>query len=96
MLALFLKRYEATESKGSFPYEQVQGVSDLLCVGLHEKDDFFSSLTNETISDNGYEAVKYAWLSNQMHTLFDLLKSYSLLDVRPFMEALLGYLKLYQ
>ena len=31
-----------------------------------------------------------------MNTLFDLLKWYSLLDVRPFLEAVVLYLKLYK
>ena len=40
--------------------------------------------------------VKSAWKDNQMNTLFDLMQRYSLLDVHPFLEALLVYLDLYQ
>ena len=95
-LALFLKHYGTTEAKGSFPYEKVQCVEDLRHVGLLTKDDFYSSLKNKTILDSDYAAVKSAWEANQMVSLFDLLKCYSLLDVRSFLKAVLEYLKLYR
>ena len=40
--------------------------------------------------------VKRAWNANEMSMLFDLLKWYSLLDVLPFLEAVLVYLTQYK
>ena len=57
---------------------------------------FFLSLKNKSISDDEYDAIKMVWDEKQMHTLFDLLKWYSLLDVWPFLEAVLVYLDLYK
>ena len=71
-------------------------MDDLNRLGLPEKDDFFSLLKNKSISDEEYKAVKSVRHNNQMTTLFDLLKWYSLLDVCPFLEAVLVYLDLYQ
>ena len=82
-LVLFLEHYGTSESKGSFRYEKVKGVDDLFKPGLPSHDDFFSTLKGH-ISPEAYEIVKQAWIENEMQTLFDLLKWYSLLDVRPF------------
>ena len=57
-LALFLEHYGASESKGSFPYEKVKGVGDLFKPGLPSRDDFFSTLRDETISAEVYFVVK--------------------------------------
>ena len=50
----------------------------------------------KTISDEDYAAVKNTWEVNQMVTLYDLLKYYLLylLNVRPFLKAVLKYLEL--
>ena len=43
-----------------------------------------------------YDVVETPWHLNDMHALFDLLKWYCLLDVRPFLEAVLVYLTQYK
>ena len=53
-LALFLEHYGVTESKGSFPYEKVKVVTDLLKLGLPSRADFYSSLRGETILSEAY------------------------------------------
>ena len=83
-LALFLNHYGASEVKGSFPYETVEGVDDLHKPGLPSQADFYSTLRGSTISNEDYDVVKRTWNAHGMYTLFDLLKWYSLLDVRPF------------
>ena len=53
-------------------------------------------MRGETISPEAYEVVKQAWCSSEMCTLFNMLKWYSLLDVRPFLEAVRVYLIQYK
>ena len=57
---------------------------------------FYSTLKNKGITDDEYETVQTAWQEKQMSTLFDLLKWYSMLDVRPFLEAWLNDLEPYK
>ena len=40
-LALFLQHYEASEAKGSFPYEKVKCDADLYKSGLPTRDEFY-------------------------------------------------------
>ena len=63
--------------------------------GLQSQQDFYSNLRGCSISCEEYKVVENAWRDNQMCTLFDLLRWYSLLDVRPFLEAVLIYLTQY-
>ena len=95
-LALFLEDYGTTEMKGSFPYEMVKGVTDLFKPGLPSRMNFYPSLQGETISAEAYFVIEQARCSNEMSKLFDLLKCYLLLDVRPFLEAVLVYLGQYK
>ena len=74
----------------------VKSVDDLHKPGLPSQADFYSSLRGSSISADDYEVVRHAWTANGMQTLFDLLKWYSLLDVRPFLEAVLVYLNQYK
>ena len=67
----------------------MESVDDLNVVGCPAQSDFFSSLKNKSISNDEYDVIKKVWAEKQMNTLFDLLKWYSLLDVRPFLEAVL-------
>ena len=71
-------------------------VSDLYKPGLPSSAEFYSTLRGEIISIEAYDVVAQAWHLNGMHTLFDLLKWYSLLDVRPFLQAVLVYLEQYK
>ena len=89
-MAVFSEQYAVIEMKGSFPYEMVKGVSDLYKPGLPTHTDFYSLLRGETISVEAYDVVEQAWRSNEMRTLFDLLKWYLLL------EAVLVYLAQYE
>ena len=96
LLALFLEHYGMTKSKGRLPYEMVKFVSDLSKPGLPSCADFYSTLRGENILAEAYNVVEPVWRSNEMHTLFDLLRWYSLLDVQPFLEAVLVYLIQYK
>ena len=96
LLALFLEHYGTSESKGSFDYEKVKGVGNLSIPGIPSHNDFFSTLRGKTVSPETYKVVKHAWIVNEMQTLFDLLKWYSLLDVQPFLEAVFVYLSQYK
>ena len=60
--------------------ELVKSMGDLSKPGLPTHAEFYSSLRGETISVEAYDVVETAWHSNEMHTLFDLLQWYSLLD----------------
>ena len=75
----------------------VKSVDDLHKPGLPSQADFYSSLCGLTISADDYEMARHAWTVNGMQKLLDLLKWYSLLDVRPrFLEAVLVYLNQYK
>ena len=94
---MFLTHYGSSETKGSFPYELVKCLGDLDRTDLPSHREFYSNLRGRTISLEAYNVVETAWRENQMRTLFDLLKWYSLLDVRPFLESsVLNYLKPYK
>ena len=73
----------------------MESVADLNVVGCPAQSDFFS-LKKKSIFNDKYDVIKKVWAEKQMNTLFDLLKWYSLLDVRPFLEAVLIYLDLYK
>ena len=93
---MFLQHYGASETKGSFPYETVKGVADLKTLGCSKQSNFFSSLKKQHILTTEYAVVQKVWIEKKMETWYDLLECYSLLDVRPILQAKSNYLVPYK
>ena len=69
--------------KGVIPYEKIKSHEDLNCVPEGEcfkKSEFYSSLKNETISDEDYENVKKFWQLLRLTELTDLNDIYTFQD----------------
>ncbi len=86
--ANYLKAYQCSQDKGFFPYEWVDSLDKLQHPKLPEQKEFWTELTNKTISDEEYQICQQAWEKNEMKTFQDYLVWYNNLDVVPFLEAL--------
>ena len=92
----YLQAYGIEQRKGYFPYEWVDDLNKLNETTLPDKEAFYSSLKNRSITDEEYAIVDRAWRENQMKTVRDLLVWYNNLDVSPFLEALEKQSSIYQ
>ena len=85
--ASFFKAYQIAEEKGFFPYEWFDDISKLKQTYLPEKEAFFSSLQNESITEENYQHCQQVWQNLNMQTFEDFLIWYNNLDVKPFVKA---------
>ena len=83
----FLKAYQISEEKGFFPYEWFDDFEKLKQTYLPEKEAFYSSLKNASISDEDYHYCQQIWQRLNMQTFQDFLIWYNNLDVKPFVAA---------
>ena len=83
----FLKAYECEQTKGSFPFEWVDGLDKLEETSLPSHEAFYSSLKNQNITEQGYQYCQQVWEDKEMSTFKDFLVWYNNLDVVPFIEA---------
>ena len=86
--ANYLKAYKCSEEKGYFPYEWMDSLDKLKHPQLPEQKDFWTTLTNKTITDEEYQICQQAWEKEGMETFEDYLVWYNNRDVVPFLEAL--------
>ena len=92
----YLKAYGCKIAKGHFPYEYMDCLERLDDTALPPKEDFFSRLKNEGISDEDYVGCQEAWRDNGMTTLRDFLVWYNNRDVVPFLQAIDRQIAFYQ
>ena len=86
--ANYLKAYDASATKGFFPYEYMTNLNQLNETELPPHEAFHSTLRNKNISVEEYQSVCEVWKSHKMTTLRDLLVWYNNLDTQPFLSAL--------
>jgi hypothetical protein len=72
---------EILKQKGVYPYEYMNGLDRLEETSLPSKREFFSSLTNEDISDTDYERARNVWNTFGMKTMRDYHDLYLKTDV---------------
>jgi hypothetical protein len=72
---------EILKQKGVYPYEHMNGLDRLEETSLPPKSRFFSSLTNEDISDTDYERAQNAWNTFGMKTMRNYHDLYLKTDV---------------
>ncbi|XP_031637534.1 uncharacterized protein LOC116349972 [Contarinia nasturtii] len=69
------------ERKGVFPYEYVSGMEQLMETNLPSKEDFYSKLRGEGISDDDYQFAHDIWRKFNCKTLGDYSELYLKTDV---------------
>ena len=84
----YLKAYGCELQEGHFPYEYMDGIGKLEDRALLPKEEFYSRLKNEHISDDDYARRQTVWRDNRMKSMRDFLVWYNNRDVVPFLEAL--------
>jgi hypothetical protein len=72
---------EILKKKGVYPYEYMDGFDKLEKTSLQPKSKFFSSLTNEDVSDTDYRRAQNAWNTFGMETMRDYHDLYLKTDV---------------
>jgi G:T-mismatch repair DNA endonuclease (very short patch repair protein) len=84
----YVAAYGCKARKGFFPYEWMTDMEKLKYPRLPDKEHFYSSLKNSSISDDDYEYCKTVWNELGMKTFEDFLVWYNNLDVEPMLEAI--------
>jgi len=84
----YLKAFQTELRKGFFPYEWMDNLDKLDYDRLPDREAFYSSLRNESLSVEEYACLEETWHRERMRSVRDLLVWYNNLDVEPFLEAL--------
>jgi hypothetical protein len=84
---------EILRKKGVYPYEYMNGLDRLEETSLPPKSKFFSSLTNEDISDTDYRRAQNAWNTFGMKTIRDYHDLYLKTDVLLLADAMENFRK---
>ena len=97
-LSTYLSQWQISEKKSIFPFSLFQSVKDMKkCVTFPSKLEFWSELKQETVDQNTYELAKKEFERCQklpntdvghVSNMFDWLRVYNLLDVKPLTEAI--------
>ena len=75
------ERFELVTRKGVYPYEWMSDSSKFLACSLPPKDDFYSSLSESSISDDDYAHAQRVWRAFRMDTLQQYHDLYLTTDV---------------
>jgi hypothetical protein len=81
------------KKKGVYPYEYMNGLDRLEETSLPPKSKFFSSLTNEDISDTDYKRAQNAWNTFGMKTIRDYHDLYLKTDVLLLADVMENFRK---
>lgn len=82
------KTLDSNSKKGVYPYEYVDSLEKLInTMDLPRKEDFFSSLTQEDITEEEYEEAQKVWKRENCRTLLDYHNYYLKSDVMILKEA---------
>ena len=73
-LDAFYKAYNVTNPKGFFCYEWFDSLDKLNNTELPPREAFYSTLKNDTISQDDYEAWQQVWNTNNMQRFGDYVK----------------------
>jgi hypothetical protein len=84
---------EILRKKGVYPYEYMDGFDKLEKTSLPPKSKFFSSLTNEDISDTDYSTAQNAWNTFGMKTMRDYHDLYLKTDVLLLADVMENFRK---
>ena len=74
-------KLDLIKRKGVYPYEYMDSIERFKETGLPPKESFYSSLSDEHISDEDYEHAKKVWDAFEMKTLEDYHELYNKTDV---------------
>ena len=70
-----------------FPYEWLTNYEKLSHISPVKRQDFYSSLTKKTISQQEYRKFRREFYKRDCVTMLDWLREYNVADVEPFIEA---------
>jgi hypothetical protein len=84
---------EILKKKGVYPYEYMNALDRLEETSLPPKSKFFSSLTNEDISDTDYNRAQNAWNTFGMKTMRDYHDLYLKTDVLLLADVMENFRK---
>ena len=86
--------YKLLLRKGVYPYEYMSSFNKFEETELPEKTKFFSTLTNEGISDEDYAHAQQVWTAFGLHTLGDYHDLYVKSDVLQLADVYQNFRKL--
>jgi hypothetical protein len=87
------EQQEMLKRKGVYPYEYMDGFDKLEETNLPPKSRFFSSLTNENISDADYGRAQNVWNTFSMKTMRDYHDLYLKTDVLLLADVMENFRK---
>ena len=87
------EQQEMLKQKGIYPYEYMNEFSKLGETSLPPKSKFFSSLTNENISDTDYKRAQDVWNTFNMKTMRDYHDLYLKTDVLLLADVMENFRK---
>ena len=79
--SIFKKKTNLMKRKGVFPYEWLTTTEKFKCENLPPKEDFFSKLNQEGISQNDHDFAQNVWQEFQMKNMGEFHDKYLLADV---------------
>ena len=85
--------FEVISSKGVYFYEYVTSLDVLDETKLPKQEDFYSHLTDESITDEEYARAKEVWEKFKMKTLWNYHDLYLIMDVLLLADVLLAFQK---
>jgi len=92
----FLIAYKCDQEKFYLPYEWLDSLEKLNYLEIPPHEAFFSTLTQSTISVEGYNLVVTIWNEKKWTSVRNLLIFYNLIDVVPFLQAVEKLLTTYR
>ena len=90
---LYDSLFEVISSKGVYFYEYVTSLDVLDETKLPKQEDFYSHLTDESITDKEYARAKEVWEKFKMKTLWNYHDLYLIMDVLLLADVLLAFQK---
>ena len=78
---IFKDNVDLLTRKGVFPYDYVSSIEKLTETQLPPKEEFYSNLNDEEISDNDYQHAVYVWSTFSCQTIRDYRDLYLKSDV---------------
>ena len=95
-LANFYKAYKVENQKTIFPYSWFDSLEKLKAPSLPTQDDFYSVLSNSTVTEEEYEEALETWALNGWERFGQYVEHYNNIDVIGMTEAVEKMLIVYK
>ena len=95
-LVNFYKAYGVKDQKSIFPYSWFDSVEKLNTPYLPSREEFYSVLTNSTVTEEDYEQALETWALNEWERFGQYVQHYNNLDVTGMTEAVEKMMEVYK